>query len=91
MVEALDAIEVTRARLEEEVQKLATLAYPNKDDPASKILWEEYIRIAAHMTSPLFDRFKKVIIEDTRSDRMVLHENVNDLDLEDLQSRYPLA
>lgn len=63
MVEALDEIEVTRARLEKEVQKLATRAYPNKDDPASKILWEEYIRIAAQMTSPLFERYKKVIIE----------------------------
>lgn len=63
MVEALDEIVVTRVRLEKEVQKLATRAYPNKDDPASKILWEEYIRIVAQMTSPLFERYKKVIIE----------------------------
>lgn len=66
MVEAMEEIEVTRSKLEENVQNLATLAYPNRDDPAdpaSMILWEEYIRIAAQMTSPLFERYKKVIVE----------------------------
>ncbi|KAK1400377.1 hypothetical protein POM88_010240 [Heracleum sosnowskyi] len=63
MVEAIEEIEVTHNRLDQEVQKLATLAYPNRDDPASKILWEEYIRIAAHMTPPLCQRYKKVILE----------------------------
>ncbi|KAK1364127.1 hypothetical protein POM88_039688 [Heracleum sosnowskyi] len=63
MVETLEEIEVTRARLDEEVQNLATRAYPNRDDPASKILWEEYIPVAAQMTFPLFECYKKVILE----------------------------
>ncbi|KAK1394910.1 hypothetical protein POM88_013966 [Heracleum sosnowskyi] len=41
MVEAIEEIEVTRARLDEEVQKLATRAYPNGENPTSKILWQE--------------------------------------------------
>ncbi|KAL8112086.1 hypothetical protein AgCh_019693 [Apium graveolens] len=54
MVEAIEEIEVTCAKLDEEVQKLAARAYPNRDNVASKILWEEYIQIASHMTSPLY-------------------------------------
>ncbi|XP_074341056.1 uncharacterized protein LOC141678611 [Apium graveolens] len=63
MVEAIEEIEVTRAKLDEEVQKLVARAYPNRDNVASKILWEEYIQIASYMTSPLCERYKKIIIE----------------------------
>ncbi|KAL8101053.1 hypothetical protein AgCh_033075 [Apium graveolens] len=44
MVEEIEEIEVTLAKLDEEVQKLAARAYPNRDNVASKILWEEYIQ-----------------------------------------------
>ncbi|KAK1382953.1 hypothetical protein POM88_020688 [Heracleum sosnowskyi] len=90
MVEALEEIEVTRTRLDEEVHNLATRAYPNRDDPASKILWEEYIRLAAQMISPLFERYKKVILQDTRTIQMDWHEDNNDVHLEELETRYPL-
>ncbi|KAK1401145.1 hypothetical protein POM88_000750 [Heracleum sosnowskyi] len=96
MVEAIEEIEVTRARLDEEVQKLATRAYPNGEDPASKILWEDYIRIAAQMTTPLFERYKKVILEATRSETPInqheddYHEDDYHVTLEALENRYPL-
>ncbi|KAL8102645.1 hypothetical protein AgCh_027242 [Apium graveolens] len=59
MVEAIEEIEVTRAKLDEEVQKLVARAYPNRDNVASKILWEEYIQIASYMTSPLYNGFSE--------------------------------
>ncbi|KAK1404241.1 hypothetical protein POM88_003846 [Heracleum sosnowskyi] len=100
MVEAIEEIEVTHNRLDQEVQKLATLAYPNRDDPASKILWEEYIRIAAHMTPPLCQRYKKVILEATRFEaqmevhedeaQMEVHEDDTNAHLHYLEERYPL-
>ncbi|KAK1364912.1 hypothetical protein POM88_040473 [Heracleum sosnowskyi] len=100
MVEAIEEIEVTHNRLDQEVQKLATLAYPNRDDPASKILWEEYIRIAAHMTPPLYQRYKKVILETTRFEaqmevhedeaQMEVHEDDTNAHLHYLEERYPL-
>ncbi|KAL8135215.1 hypothetical protein AgCh_010036 [Apium graveolens] len=63
MVEAIEEIVVICAKLDEEVHKLAARAYPNRDNLASKILWEEYIQIASHMTSPLCQRYKKIITE----------------------------
>ncbi|KAK1360830.1 hypothetical protein POM88_045304 [Heracleum sosnowskyi] len=91
MVEAIEEIEVTRARLDEEVQKLATRAYPNGEDTTSKILWEEYIRIAAEMTHPLFERYKKVILEATGSETPLnQHEDDYHVTLEALENRYPL-
>ncbi|KAL8097294.1 hypothetical protein AgCh_030431 [Apium graveolens] len=90
MVKAIEEIEVTRAKLDEKVQILAARAYPNRDNLASKILWEEYIQIASHMTSPLCERYKKTIIEDTRSDHMEVDEDDNDIHIDDLEYRFPL-
>ncbi|KAL8098958.1 hypothetical protein AgCh_031604 [Apium graveolens] len=90
MVEAIEEIEVTRAKLDEQVQKLAARAYPNRENLSSKILWEEYIQIASHMTSPLCQRYKKIIVKDTRSDHMEVDEDDNDVHIDDLEYRFPL-
>ncbi|WOG95174.1 hypothetical protein DCAR_0414477 [Daucus carota subsp. sativus] len=69
MVQAMDGInEITRSHLDEELKKLADGAYPNKDDPVQKVLWGQYIKVAASLASSQFERFKKVIIEDTEED-----------------------
>lgn len=64
MVQAMDGInEIPRARLDEELGKLADAAYPSKDDPVQRVLWDQYNKIATNLTASLFKRFKKVIIE----------------------------
>ncbi|KAK1371173.1 hypothetical protein POM88_037265 [Heracleum sosnowskyi] len=66
MVQAMDGIEeVPRSRLDEELQKLADGAYPSKDDPTQRVLWDQYFKIATNLTASLFGRFKKVVVEDT--------------------------
>lgn len=69
MVQAMDGIdEVPRSRLDGELQKLADGAYPSKDDPTQRVLWDQYMKIATNLTASLFERFKKVIVEDMQAD-----------------------
>ncbi|WOG93889.1 hypothetical protein DCAR_0313177 [Daucus carota subsp. sativus] len=69
MVQAMDGMnEIPRSRLDDELKKLADGAYPSKDDPVQRLLWDQYIKVAASLACSQFERFKKVIIEDTQED-----------------------
>ncbi|KAK1364622.1 hypothetical protein POM88_040183 [Heracleum sosnowskyi] len=67
MVQSMDGIEeVPRSHLDEELQKLVDGAYPSKDEPTQRVLWDQYLKIATNLTASLFGRFKKVVVEDTQ-------------------------
>ena len=64
MVHTMDGMnEIPRSRLDDELKKLADGAYPSKDDPVQRLLWDQYIKVAASLACSQFERFKKVIIE----------------------------
>lgn len=64
LVQTMDGIdEIPRSRLNEELKKLGDIAYPSKDDPVQSGLRDQYIKIAASLTTSLFGRLKKAIIE----------------------------
>ncbi|KAK1364866.1 hypothetical protein POM88_040427 [Heracleum sosnowskyi] len=74
MVQAMDGVdEVPRSCLDEELRKLADGAYPSKDDPTQLVFWDQYMKISTNLTASLFERYKKVVIED-----MHAHDQVND-------------
>ncbi|KAK1395535.1 hypothetical protein POM88_005398 [Heracleum sosnowskyi] len=68
MVQTMNGVdEVPRSRLDEELRKLADGAYPSKDDPTQLVFWDQYMKIATNLTASLFERCKKVVIEDTQA------------------------
>ncbi|KAK1399589.1 hypothetical protein POM88_009452 [Heracleum sosnowskyi] len=68
MVQAMNGIEeVPRSRLDEELRKMADVAYQNKDDPGQRVLWDQYVKIASSLSASLFERFKMVIVEDNQA------------------------
>ncbi|KAK1401212.1 hypothetical protein POM88_000817 [Heracleum sosnowskyi] len=76
MVQTMDGVdEVPSSGLDEELRKLADGAYPSKDDPTQLVFWDQYMKIAKNLAASLFERCKKVVIEDTQAYMQDTHDH----------------
>ncbi|KAL8132466.1 uncharacterized protein LOC141712081 isoform X1 [Apium graveolens] len=63
-VKSLEGIErVARAEVNEMIEKLATVAFPDKTDPVQQASWEQYVRIGTEIIDQVMQNFEKVIVE----------------------------
>lgn len=63
MVHSLEMTEVPRALINEQMHRLATQAFPNRDDPKQHELWNEYMRLATAFVVDAMALNQKTILE----------------------------
>ncbi|XP_074358638.1 uncharacterized protein LOC141697958 [Apium graveolens] len=63
-VKSLEDIDrVTRAEVIEMIEKLANVAFPDKNDLMQQASWEQYVRIGTEIIDQVMQNFENVIVE----------------------------
>ncbi|KAL8118636.1 hypothetical protein AgCh_016233 [Apium graveolens] len=71
MVKSLDGMDrVPRAKLNELIEKSATIAFPDNTNPVQQSSWDQYMRIANEIIDQVMQNFEKVIVEDDTPEKV---------------------